>query len=112
MIPTLTVFEKNGTFINQQFRLQKLAQAVPGPQGVADDLATLAQLITAAGGPAQAADIDSVWTALAAEVKCLASITYANLPATGLLLDATEFAGLPFPEADTLHFKPAGVKTA
>ena len=38
VIPTLTVFEKSGTFINQQFRIQKFAQAVPGPQGVADDL--------------------------------------------------------------------------
>jgi hypothetical protein len=23
------------------------------------------------------------------------------------LLDATDFAGLPFPEGETLHFKPA-----
>ena len=107
VIPTLTVFEKSGTFINQQFRLQKFAQAVPGPQGVADDLATLAQLAAAAGGPVVAADIDGLWTVLAAEVKGLASITYANLPATGLLLDATDFAGLPFVEGETLHFKPA-----
>ena len=38
VIPTLTVFEKSGTFINQQFRLQKFLQSVPGPPGVADDL--------------------------------------------------------------------------
>jgi NADH-quinone oxidoreductase subunit G len=107
VIPTLTVFEKNGTFINQQFRLQKFAQAVPGPQGVADDLATLSQLVAAAGGPAVAADIDGLWAVLAAEIKGFAPITYANLPATGLLLDAPDFAGLPFVEGETLHFKPA-----
>ena len=45
---------------------------------------------------------------LAAEVKHFATITYQNLPATGLLLDATAFAGLTFPEGETLHFKPAG----
>ena len=73
VIPTLTVFEKAGTFINQQFRLQKFAQAVPGPQGVADDLVTLAQLVAAAGGPAFAGDIDGLWTTLAAEVKPLAA---------------------------------------
>ncbi len=106
VIPTLTVFEKNGSFVNQQFRLQKFAQAVPGPQGVADDLATLAQLVAAAGGPAVATDIDGVWKALAAEIKSLAPTTYANLPANGLLLDATEFARLPFVEGETLHFKP------
>ena len=33
VIPTLTVFEKAGTFVNQQFRLQKFAQAVPGSGG-------------------------------------------------------------------------------
>ena len=45
VIPTLTVFEKAGTFVNQQFRFQKFAKAVPGPAGVADDLVTLAELI-------------------------------------------------------------------
>jgi NADH-quinone oxidoreductase subunit G len=111
VIPTLTVFEKNGTFINQQFRLQKFAKAVPGPQRVADDLATLAQLVAAAGGPALAGDVDGVWTALAAEVKGLAPITYANLPTTGLLLDGSAFSSLPFPESETLHFKPAANAT-
>ncbi|HTX67204.1 MAG TPA: molybdopterin-dependent oxidoreductase, partial [Opitutaceae bacterium] len=105
-IPTLTVFEKNGTLINQQFRLQKFAAAVPGPQGVADDLATLARLLRAAGGPALAGDVDGLWVTLAAEVKQFAAISYASLPATGLLLDATEFAGLPFAEREALHFKP------
>jgi NADH-quinone oxidoreductase subunit G len=107
VIPTLTVFEKAGTFINQQFRLQKFAPAVPGTQDVADDLVTLAQLVLAAGGPALASDVDGLWTTLAAEVKHFATVTYQNLPATGLLLDATDFAGLPFPEGETLHFKPA-----
>jgi len=106
VIPALTVFEKHGTFINQQFRIQKFAQAVPGPNGVADDRATLAWLVTAAGGPALAADIDGLWSALAAEVKPFATVNYQNLPATGLLLDSTAFAHLPFPEGEGLHFKP------
>ena len=106
VIPTLTVFEKDGTFINQQFRIQKFAAAVPGPAGIADDCATLAALIAAAGGPAVAADIDSLWSPLAAEVKPLATVTYRNLPAGGLLVDGSAFASLPFPEGEGLHFKP------
>jgi NADH-quinone oxidoreductase subunit G len=106
VIPTLTVFEKAGTFINQQFRLQKFAQAVPGPLGVSDDLATLASLVQAAGGPALGSDLTGLWTRLAAEVRSLATVTYQNLPATGLLLDTGDFAGLPFAEGETLHFKP------
>ncbi|HYP18080.1 MAG TPA: 2Fe-2S iron-sulfur cluster-binding protein, partial [Opitutus sp.] len=46
-VPTLTVFEKNGTFINQQFRIQKFSKAVPGPAGSADDLVVLSKLIAA-----------------------------------------------------------------
>jgi NADH-quinone oxidoreductase subunit G len=107
LIPTLTVFEKSGTFVNQQFRIQKFAQAVPGPAGVADDLATLAQLVAAAGGAPVPADLGSLWTALAAEVPALATVTHASLPATGLLLDAAPWAALPFVEGETLHFKPA-----
>jgi NADH-quinone oxidoreductase subunit G len=107
VIPTLTVFEKAGTFINQQFRLQKFAHAVPGPQGVADDLATLASLVQAAGGPALASDLNGLWSALAAEIGPFATVNYQNLPATGLLLEAGEFAQLPFPEAEGLHFKSA-----
>ena len=34
-------------------------------------------------------------------------MTYASIPGTGLLLDATPFAGLPFVEGQTLHFEPA-----
>ena len=106
VIPALSVFEKAGTFINQQFRIQKFAPAVPGPSGVADDRATLAGLVAAAGGPVLAADIDAIWAAIAAEVKSLETVSYANLPAGGLVIDGSAFAGLPFPEGQSLHFKP------
>jgi NADH-quinone oxidoreductase subunit G len=107
VIPTLTVFEKSGTLVNQQFRLQKFAKAVPGPAGVADDLVTLATLVGAATRSTVASDLGALWAVIAAEVKPLATATYANLPATGLLLDATPWAALPFCEGETLHFKPA-----
>ena len=41
------------------------------------------------------------------EAKPLALATYANVPATGLLLDGTPWAALPFVEGETLHYKPA-----
>jgi NADH-quinone oxidoreductase subunit G len=40
-------------------------------------------------------------------VPALGTVTYANLPETGLLLDATPWAGLPFVEGEGLHYKPA-----
>jgi NADH-quinone oxidoreductase subunit G len=106
------VFEKSGSFVNQQFRLQKFAKAVPGPAGVADDLVSLAELIAAAGGGVIAFELGVLWTALAAEVKELTGISYGNLAATGHTLDASAWAGLPFCEGDTLHYKPAAVPAA
>ncbi len=113
ILPTLSLFEKNGTFVNQQFRIQKFAKAVPGPSGATDDLIVLAKLATAVGASSvPGADIGSVWKSLAAEVPALGTMSYANIPETGLLLDATPFAALPFVEGETLHFKPAAPAAA
>lgn len=111
VLPTLAVFEKNGTLVNQQFRLQKFAKAVPAPAGATDDLIVLAKLAAAAGASVPS-DLGSVWKLLAAEIPQLAPITYANLPETGLLLDATPFAALPFVEGETLHYKPVAPAAA
>lgn len=108
VIPTLSVFEKNGTFVNQQFRIQKFAKAVPAPAGATDDLVALAKL----AGLSAAADLASVWKLLAAEVPALGTMNFANLPDTGLLLDATPFAALPFVEGETLHYKPSAAPVA
>ncbi len=110
VVPTLHQFEKSGTFVNQQFRLQKFQKAIPGPVGATDDLAVLARLVNAAGGSAPA-DLAGVWSALAAAVPALAGVTFAKVPETGLVLDAAPFAALPFAEGETLHYQPAA-KTA
>ncbi|MBI5426430.1 MAG: (2Fe-2S)-binding protein [Opitutae bacterium] len=112
VLPTLTVFEKSGTFVNQQFRLQKFTKAVPGPEGLADDLVTLANLAAAVGAGALSSDLAGLWATLAAEVPALAGLSYAKIPATGTLLDSAAWAGLPFVEGETLHFKPAAVPAA
>jgi NADH-quinone oxidoreductase subunit G len=106
VLPTLHTFEKAGTFVNQQFRIQKFAAAVPGPQGASNDLAILAKLLAAVGAAAPANEIHGLWTTLAAAVPALATMLYKNLPETGLLLDATPWAGLPFVEGESLKYKP------
>ncbi len=112
VLPTLTVFEKSGAFVNQQFRLQKFAKAIPGPAGVADDLVTLSNLTAAVGGTALPSDLAGLWSVIAAEVKPLSAVTHARIPATGQLLDSSAWAGLPFIEGETLHFKLAAVPVA
>jgi NADH-quinone oxidoreductase subunit G len=107
VIPTLTVFEKNGTLVNQQFRIQRFAKAVPGVAGASDDLLVLSKLVAAAGGPDLGADVGSLWPAIAAEVPALGTMNYGNIPDTGLLLDGAPWAALAFAEGPALHFKPA-----
>jgi NADH-quinone oxidoreductase subunit G len=112
VIPTLTVFEKHGTFINQQFRIQRFARAIPGVAGASDDLHVLARLVAAAGGPTLGADVGTLWPVIASELPALGTMTYASIPDTGLLVDGSPWSGLPFAEGPTLHFRPAEPKEA
>jgi NADH-quinone oxidoreductase subunit G len=102
----LTVFEKSGTFVNRQFRLQKFHAAVPGPAGAADDLALLAALLSALAGTPAPSTPEAVWRALAAEVPQLAGLTFAAIPADGVALDGSAFAPVAFPADTGLHFGP------
>ena len=106
VIPSLTSFEKNGSFINQQFRIQRFAKAVPGPEGVSDDVQVLAKLAGAAG-VAVPSDLGLLWEQIAREVPALGTVRYSTIPDTGLLIDNAPWALLPFVEGETLHYKPA-----
>jgi NADH-quinone oxidoreductase subunit G len=99
VLPALSVFERSGTFVNCQFRLQSFAQAVPGPAGALPDLLVLAKL---AG-----LDASGVWPDLAANVPVLAGLNGALLPAEGVALDGSAWSALPFPEGKLLKFAPA-----
>jgi len=113
LIPALTVFEKRGSFINQQFRLQKFDAAVPGPAQALDGLAILRRLIAGVSGEAaKPAAVDAVWSELAAQVPVLAGITWSSIPAEGRLVDGSAWAREPFVEGETLHFKPAAKPAA
>ena len=111
VLPTLTVFEKNGSFVNQQFRLQKFLQAVPGPAGAPGDLRTLAGLIEACGGEANSG-IDAVWEEMSESIEALRGLRFMKIPAEGVLLNVPEsLRALPYPEGETLHYPAAKEKT-
>ena len=112
VIPTLTVFEKSGTFVNQQFRLQRFHKAVPGSATAADDLVVLSKLVASVGGGSFASDVHALWTVLSAQVPALAGCSFATIPETGRLLDAAPWASVRFPEDATLHHKPAAAAEA
>jgi NADH-quinone oxidoreductase subunit G len=104
VLPGRTVFEKQGTFINQQFRLQKFVAAIPGRAGSTDDLALLDELIRAAGGESVGGTAGAVWSRLTAEVTALTGLSFEKLSPLGHLLDATPWADLPYVEGPGLHY--------
>ena len=108
VLPSRTVFEKAGTFINQEFRLQKFEAAIPGIKGTESDLTILSTLAArASSSVATDVSVASVWEKLRAACPALANVDYAKIPDTGTLLDASPWANIAFPETGSLKWKPA-----
>ena len=106
-LPLLTVFEKNGSFVNQQFRLQRFAQAVPGPKGVLHGLRTFTRLLALVDPETELAPAPAaIWKAMAQEIPEFAGIEFDRIPPTGTPLDDKRFAELPFIEGKSLHYEP------
>ncbi len=108
VLPILTVFEKSGSYINQQFRVQKFSQAVPGPNKVFNDIMVLSKLMAALNNEKQITPTpEQIWHYMSDEISILKGISFKNIPATGQLLDSTAFNDLPFCEGQSLHYEPS-----
>ena len=100
------VFEKNGSFVNLNFRLQKFQQAVPGPAGLIPDIMLLGKLLSKLTGNDAPTNINSVWEKLSSENPAFTGISFASIPAEGQELDGSAYTQLDFPETKSLKFKP------
>jgi NADH-quinone oxidoreductase subunit G len=111
--PSLMVFEKDGSFVNQSFRLQKFKAAVPGPRGIRADFTVLEKIVAALGDQASAAPtLDAVWQQIAAQVSGFAGQSWQGIADDGIALDPTPFLELPFVESKNLKFDPVAFKEA
>lgn len=108
-LPTLTVFEKSGTFVNQQFRLQRFHQAVPGPAGLLADVHLLARLLALIEGreSENLPSIDVLWAEMSKTIPAFSDITFTSIGDEGVLLDAGPYRPLSFCEGSSLHYKPS-----
>jgi NADH-quinone oxidoreductase subunit G len=102
----LTQFEKSGSVINQQFRIQKFDRVVPGPRGCIEDLYALATIIANIENETFPSTVGSIWTQIAGEISQLAELSFQSLPDQGKVLDSSAFEHLPFREGKSLHFEP------
>lgn len=88
VIPSLMVFEKEGSFINQNFRLQKFHAAIPGPAGVQPDYTVLEKIAAPLDDEKPApVTLDTLWQRIAEKVECIeATQTWRGIPAEGVAL--------------------------
>jgi NADH-quinone oxidoreductase subunit G len=107
------VYEKDGSFVNQSFRLQKFKAAVPGPRGIQSDITVLEKIVAALGDEKPSAlTIDVAWQRIAEQVSAFAELSWRGISDEGVALDPAPFIDLPFVETKNLKFDPVAFKEA
>jgi len=108
VLPSLTSFEKSGTFVNRSFYAQSFRQAVPGPAGVLPDLTILSRLHRELTEEEEIApDQNSIWNEMSGVRNSpLKGISLKDVRKDPVLIDSSKWDDLPFVEAKALHFEP------
>ena len=111
--PSLMVYEKDGSFVNQSFRLQKFKAAVPGPRGIQSDINVLGEIVTSLGDEKPSAlTIDLAWQRIAEKIGAFEGLSWRGISDEGVALDPAPFIDLPFVETKNLKFDPVAFKEA
>ena len=109
IFPSLSVFEKEGTFVNQNFRLQKFDQAIPAPNGLVADRTILECLLLRLKGsdsPNPGMDIQTLWSEISEHIPLLSIVNWSNITEEGVPLESSDWSKLNFIESDNLKYKP------
>lgn len=101
-----TVFEKAGTFVNQNFRLQRFDAAVPGLAGTTNELDIIG-ILAGRFNLRFETNLAEVRKEIQAECPLCGNVDLNAVPDEGIVLaDApAAFASVDFPETGSLHFK-------
>jgi NADH-quinone oxidoreductase subunit G len=108
VLPSLTSFEKSGTFVNRSFYAQSFRQAVPGPAGVLPDLTILSRLHRELTEEEEIVpDQNSIWNEMSGVRNSpLKGVSLKDVRKDAVLIDSSKWDDLPFVEAKALHFEP------
>ncbi|PDH30203.1 MAG: ferredoxin [Puniceicoccaceae bacterium MED-G31] len=114
VIPTLTVFEKSGSLVNQNFILQQFLPAIPGPKGVISDVLMLAKIVEKmTGDTIEPVTLTMIWQELSNTIAEFKSITWQKIgDEQGIQINPRAFLDLPFVESKNLKFDPTAFKEA
>lgn len=106
VIAGLTQFEKSGSLVNQQFRIQRFHKVIPGPVGSMDDLVALAGIMTHLSGESFPSTVGAIWECIAQTGSIFEGLSFKGITDAGKQLDGSAFDGLAFVEGKSLHFEP------
>ena len=111
VIPSLTSFEKKGTFINRSFFAQGFEQAVPGPAGLLPDILILSRIIEGLDEESKIdPDLSVIWKNLGASPKSpLKGISFSDALESSVKVDGSKWDSLPFVEKKAMHYHPVSV---
>ncbi|MGB0743163.1 MAG: 2Fe-2S iron-sulfur cluster-binding protein [Opitutales bacterium] len=114
VIPSLMVFEKDGSFINQNFRLQKFKTAIPGPAGIQPDYMVLDKISAPlAEEKPVAVTLDIVWERIAQKLEAVEDTqTWRGISDEGIVLAPGALIELPFVETKNFKYDPEALKEA
>jgi NADH-quinone oxidoreductase subunit G len=107
IIPTLTSFEKKGTFINRSFFAQGFEQSIPGLPGLLPDVHILSKLLDALDDENKVtSDFSLIWKNLSSPPNSpFKGMSFSDSLRGSLKVDGTKWKDLPFVESKALHYK-------
>jgi len=108
VLPSFTVFEKEGSFINRSFIVQAFEQAIPGPVGLSSQVEILSQIINHLRVDSDPLDakLDGVWKSMGEVLPDLmGDCDFRSLVKAPFQIDDSKWSHLDFVEKNALNFE-------
>ncbi|NDH16191.1 MAG: ferredoxin [Opitutae bacterium] len=108
VLPSFTVFEKEGSFINKSFIVQAFEQAIPGPVGLSSQVEILSQIINHLRVDSDPLDakLDGVWKSMGEVLPDLmGDCDFRSLIKAPFQIDDSKWSHLDFVEKNALNFE-------
>ncbi len=103
-IPLKTEFEKDGMWINRQFRLQRFVKAVDAPSGAVSDIYLISEVLKKIGNQNfTTPSVNDIRVLMSQKIPMFAGCE--KIGSMGMLLDGSNFPNIDFPEEDAINFK-------
>ena len=108
-LPVATHAEKDGTFVNVEWRVQRFERAFPAPGQARPAVEALSELLARYDARWANLGAAAVFDRLAAELPAFAGLSWHHLPATGAALDVPAARAFPEPHLQAPEDTAVGI---